>query len=125
MTEHPHLLDSNLVELKAAFGKRSWEPYRADQVLEWAVKRRAASFEAMSSLPQALRQNLAGLYSLRKLPRPHSAKSRTDSTVKFTFDAGVKDGFSCVFLPHKGYNSLCISAQAGCNASDVTGKLLS
>ncbi len=68
----------------------------------------------MSSLPAPLRQKLNELYDLRKLPAPKTEKSRIDPTIKFTFDVAKKECFSCVFLPHKGYNSLCISTQAGC-----------
>ncbi len=111
---HPHLLDRNSAELKADFSRQGWEPYRSGQVVEWFFRKRASSFEDMSSLPAPIRRNLSKLYDLRKLPKPRADHSRTDRTVKFTFDAGVKEGFSCVFLPHEGYNSLCISTQAGC-----------
>jgi 23S rRNA (adenine2503-C2)-methyltransferase len=41
-------------------------------------------------------------------------RSRLDGTVKLTFDSQDGGGFSAVFLPHKGYNTLCLSTQVGC-----------
>ena len=56
-------------ELAAQF--KSWDlpGYRLDQVLKWLYEKRAASWDAMTNLPKALRDQLAQHYALHPLER--------------------------------------------------------
>ena len=106
----PHLLDLSYEELKEKLG----DSYRLRQVCEWVFEKRARSFEDMTSLPLDLRRELDSQAALRNLQVERTEESRIDRTSKFTFKTCDKQNFSCVFLPHKSYNSLCISTQLGC-----------
>lgn len=88
--------------------------YRRDQVLGWIFDKRVRNFSDMSDLPQGLRDELSSSYSLRKVSVCSLDESRLDGTVKFTFQAENAGKFSCVLLPEKNYQSLCISTQVGC-----------
>ena len=39
--------------------ERGYPAYRATQLLDWVIRRRAESFDGMSDLPKSLRQALA------------------------------------------------------------------
>lgn len=110
----PHLLDYTLGELQTEFAKSSLEAYRTKQVCDWIFKTRALSFADMSNLPQASRDALEKKFQTRKLPKPQKSESTLDPTVKLIFNVENKQSFSCVFLPHLTYSSLCISTQVGC-----------
>src|SRR5579885_2471330 len=52
------VLSATAEEWRRWMGDRGHPAYRARQVLDWVIRRRAASFEPMSDLPRALRQQL-------------------------------------------------------------------
>lgn len=106
-----HLLDLSLEEVGKKLGAVA---YRPDQILGWVFSKRVRNFSDMSDLPQVLRNELSSSYLLRKVSVHSREESRLDGTVKLTFGAGKKEQFSCVLLPEKNYQSLCISTQVGC-----------
>ena len=128
----PHLLDFDYAELEKSEPEFKAAKYRLSQVCDWVFGRRAESFVEMSNLPADLREDLSRRFVLRRLAVSRAERSRLDGTVKLTFEApdhgrtshndlepalprgGSVGGFSAVFLPHKGYNTLCISTQVGC-----------
>jgi len=103
-----HLLDFSLEEFEKKLGNQT---YRSNQILGWVFGKRVRNFLDMSDLPQGMRTELSSSYSLRKLSIHSQYESRLDSTVKLTFN---ESKFSCVLLPEKTYQSLCISTQVGC-----------
>src|SRR3989449_2278554 len=102
---------------------RQWgEPaYRADKLLEWIYRHHAASWEAMTSLPKSLRNNLGEHYSLHCLALVRKQGSR-DTTQKFLWR--LKDGalIESVLIPANpalygdasDRHTLCVSTQVGC-----------
>jgi 23S rRNA (adenine2503-C2)-methyltransferase len=63
---------------------KAWnEPaYRLDQLLNWLYTRRAAGWDEMTNLPRALREKLAGAFSLG-LPAVTKVQGARDTTRKF------------------------------------------
>lgn len=108
-----------LVELMAAFGQK---PYRAKQLQEWIWKHRVTSFDAMTNLPPALREQLATHCTLRPLSVVEVSESTTGSTRKFL--SRMQDGHlvESVIIPaavgqngmHSNRITLCVSSQVGC-----------
>lgn len=96
-------------------------PYRREQLAEWIFRRRADSFDAMSSLPAELRQSLARRYRLRPLELIRIQGS-ADTTRKFLWKLGAGDFVESVLIPANpalyGERSdrftLCVSSQVGC-----------
>ncbi|TMA47003.1 MAG: PspC domain-containing protein, partial [Deltaproteobacteria bacterium] len=105
---------------------RVGEPrYRATQVLTWLHRKRAATFDEMSSLSRGLRARLAAEFSLHRIEPAFVAES-ADGTRKLLFHLPGERGFPAaaiesVLIPQVGRAggarnrlTLCISSQAGC-----------
>src|SRR5262245_14243611 len=71
-----HLLDHSAEQLQAWFAERGLPAYRAAQVRRWLFEKRADSFEEMSDLPKAVRNELAAdfhLWTSRVAAHKHTA----------------------------------------------------
>ena len=98
----------------AAFFERVNQPrYRADQVLRRLWVNPAASFDAMTELPKALREELAASFDLPRLEIAARQKS-ADGTEKFLFRLSDGEAIETVAIPEGDRVTLCISSQAGC-----------
>jgi len=106
-----------------AFSLHRWEEiadslgepsYRARQLFAWLHARRAASYDAMTDLPETLRERLAKQFPLR-LPQVKVSPPAADGAIKYLFIAGDGAEFEAVYLPSGRSASLCISVQAGCS----------
>lgn len=80
---------------------------------KWLYKLRAASFDAMTDLPRALRQRLEEDYVLHRLSEV-AAEHGQDGTSKYAF--GLEDGsvIETVAIPSRSRTTLCLSSQVGC-----------
>jgi 23S rRNA (adenine2503-C2)-methyltransferase len=109
----------NLYELTSeqlAEMMRAWDQpeFRARQLWEWLYDRRAASFDAMTSLPTGLRQRLQSEASLGILETMTEQRSK-DGTVKRLHR--LPDGQlieAVLMLYDDDRRTACISTQAGC-----------
>ena len=87
--------------------------YRAKQVGRRLWSNPAPSFEAMSDLPKALRQQLAEAFVIPRLEI--AARQRSiDGTEKFLFMLSDGQAIESVAIPENDRLTLCISSQAGC-----------
>jgi 23S rRNA (adenine2503-C2)-methyltransferase len=73
----------------------------------------AASFEAMTELPKALREALSAAFTVPRLEVAARQKS-ADGTEKFLFRLGDGEAIETVVIPDGDRVTLCISSQAGC-----------
>jgi 23S rRNA (adenine2503-C2)-methyltransferase len=116
-TKKTNLLDATPAqarELLAAFFVRIGEPgYRAKQVLRRLWMNPAPSFDAMTELPQRLREQLANEFDLPRLEIAARQKS-IDGTEKFLFRLHDNEAIETVAIPEGDRVTLCISSQAGC-----------
>ncbi len=87
--------------------------YRAGQVLRRLWQRPAASFDAMTELPAALRSALTERLPLPRLALAARQRS-TDGTQKFLFRLDDGQTIETVAIPDGDRLTLCISSQAGC-----------
>lgn len=104
-------------ELKAAleshFQERGQPSYRADQVRDWVFAKLAPDFQAMTNLPGAEREALAGAFTLVEAEVAAHTRS-TDGTVKHLWRLGDGELVESVLIPTEDRLTLCISSQAGC-----------
>ena len=71
----PRSLNADEAErLLTGWGHKS---YRVTQLLGWLYKKRAYSIDAMSDLPQVLREQLADVFSLRPLELARESEPRS------------------------------------------------
>jgi 23S rRNA (adenine2503-C2)-methyltransferase len=88
-------------------------PYRARQVWSWAA-RGAASYEAMTDLPAALRAQLADAVPFSTLTVLDEAHS-SDGTIKTLFRTHDGRPVEAVLMRYRdGRRSICVSSQSGC-----------
>jgi 23S rRNA (adenine2503-C2)-methyltransferase len=87
--------------------------YRARQVWRWAA-RGADGYEAMTDLPESLREQLALRVPFSSLALEHAAESR-DGTVKALMRTADGRPVEAVLMRYRdGRRSLCLSSQSGC-----------
>lgn len=109
----PHILDLTLAELQQWLVDRGHQKFRAGQIHGWLLQRRAESFEAMSDLPKALREQLSETFRLwaGKVVEHQTAD---DGTEKLLFELADGGRIECVLLREEGRRSICVSSQVGC-----------
>jgi len=108
-------------ELVARFKELGQPGYRVDQLLEWLYPRRAESWEAMSNLPRALRDQLREEFTLQTLTLARKQGAR-DTTQKFLWRLADGAFIESVLIPANpalygeasDRHTLCISTQVGC-----------
>ena len=94
----------------AQFGQPA---FRARQMRHWMFCGRASSWEQMTDLPQALRQQLSELQPLwrGRTVRHHQAHDGTEKLVLEFPDTGPVE---CVLLRDGQRRTICLSSQVGC-----------
>ncbi|MBI1341531.1 MAG: 23S rRNA (adenine(2503)-C(2))-methyltransferase RlmN [Terrimonas sp.] len=114
--EKQNIRHLSLEELEAYFIDRNEQKFRVKQVWEWLWQKHAFSFEQMTNLSKALRQQLANDFSLPALTVDATQYS-ADGTVKSrfkTFDGHLIEG---VLIPTDERKTACVSSQIGCSLS--------
>lgn len=108
-------------ELQGQFRTWGQPAYRVKQVLEWLYAHRATHWEAMTNLPQALREELGRRYSLTALELVRKQGVR-DATQKFLWRLDDGALIESVLMPANpalygeasDRHTLCVSTQVGC-----------
>jgi len=102
-------LTNELVEL----GEK---PFRAKQVYEWLWKKRAISFEQMTSLSKPLRVKLEEDYVIHAI-KLSEVQFSNDRTVKNAFELADGAVIEGVLIPTSKRMTACVSIQVGCSLS--------
>ena len=117
MTQRVNLLNLTPADadaaLSAAMSDLGQPTYRVGQVLRRLWELPAASFDAMSELPAALRRALDERFALPRLELTVRQTS-LDGTEKFLFRLQDGEAIETVSIPDGNRVTLCISSQAGC-----------
>ncbi len=122
MTLHPHRLDSadtpDVVgmthsELESFLSYIGKEGYRATQVMKWLHQGLSDSFDHMTNLSKALREDLSQRARILR-PRVVAEARSEDGTRKFLLM--LRDGrkVETVLIPGEDHDTLCVSTQIGC-----------
>jgi 23S rRNA (adenine2503-C2)-methyltransferase len=99
--------------LEATLAADGEPAFRARQVWQWAA-RGAAGYEAMTNLPQALRERLAEEVPFTSLELRREAHAR-DGTVKALFATADGRALEAVLMRYRdSRRSICLSSQSGC-----------
>ena len=104
------LTRGELSELLSELGQPS---FRAKQVEEWVWAKNAQSFDEMTNLPKALREQLAERLTLggvEEVARQISIDGSRKYLLRFPDGVSVE----CVGMPSRGKLAVCASTQAGC-----------
>ncbi|WP_051353707.1 23S rRNA (adenine(2503)-C(2))-methyltransferase RlmN [Atopobium fossor] len=100
-------------ELTRALLNMGQPKFRAKQISDWLWVKHATSFDEMSNLPAALREQLTEKFVIgtaEEVARQVSKDGSRKYLLKFIDGAAVE----CVGMPTKNKLSVCASTQAGC-----------
>jgi 23S rRNA (adenine2503-C2)-methyltransferase len=117
----PSLTGIILEELADFLEKRGAPSYRAKQITDWIYKKRVASFDAMTDLPNELRAELAAEFDTPKMEVVRVLGSK-DTTQKFLFRLRDQNLIESVLIPASpalygqpsDRRTICVSSQVGC-----------
>jgi 23S rRNA (adenine2503-C2)-methyltransferase len=100
-------------ELEDFFSQLGNERYRATQVMKWMHQGLTDTFDGMTNLSKALREDLARRARILR-PRLVAVQESEDGTRKFLLE--LQDGLTVetVLIPGDDHDTLCVSTQIGC-----------
>ncbi|QDU86865.1 putative dual-specificity RNA methyltransferase RlmN [Pirellulimonas nuda] len=113
-----HLLDDISAGLEQLRQQHGLPAYRAKQIRGWLFARRAADWQAMSDLPQALREKLAAETPLWRTSILKHNRSE-DGTEKLLLQLEKGGQVECVLIRGRLRRTFCISTQVGCGMGCV------
>ncbi len=103
-----------LPELTAEMTSMGEKSFRARQMYEWMHVKLARSFEEMTNLSKALREECGKRFTYTALQAVKVQESKIDGTKKFLFELSDGNLVESVWMQYKHGNSVCISSQVGC-----------
>ncbi|HSQ20641.1 MAG TPA: 23S rRNA (adenine(2503)-C(2))-methyltransferase RlmN, partial [Blastocatellia bacterium] len=117
----PLLTGIILEELADFLRERGAASYRAKQITDWIYKKRVASFDAMTDLPNELRAELKAEFDTPKTEVVRVLGSK-DTTQKFLFRLRDQNLIESVLIPASpaiygqpsDRRTICVSSQVGC-----------
>ena len=90
--------------------------FRAKQITEWLWKKRAVSFNEMTSLPLLIRNELHEKFIINPVSI-HKSITSADETTKYSLKLEDNLLIEGVLIPSKKRVTACISSQVGCSLS--------
>lgn len=113
MSGQTRLIGLNEDELRSLLAELGQPGYRARQIMDWLYGKRVASFDDMTNLPAALRDELKRRASVERRPLLARQRAADGQTVKLLLDLEGQ-AVETVLLRHDYGNTVCVSTQAGC-----------
>jgi 23S rRNA (adenine2503-C2)-methyltransferase len=109
----PDLVGMSHPELETFIADLGKERYRAAQVMKWIHQGLSETFQGMTNLSKALREELS---SRARISRPEIVKTirSDDGTSKFLLRLEDGLGIETVLIPGEDHDTLCLSTQVGC-----------
>jgi 23S rRNA (adenine2503-C2)-methyltransferase len=98
--------------------ERGYPVYRARQVLDGIIRRRAESFEPMSDLPRSLRQRLDAEWTVFGTQVVYHDVA-PDGTDKLVLACRDNRRIECVLMAEGPRRTVCLSSQVGCGMGCV------
>ena len=113
MTSPLDIRDLSLEELAVYLKSVAAQSFRAQQIFQWLYQKGAWGFDAMTNVPQGLRDRLGSDFILKPSTIAQKIAAR-DGTTKFLFDLHDHEKIESVLIPSPARTTACISTQAGC-----------
>jgi 23S rRNA (adenine2503-C2)-methyltransferase len=109
----PDLVGMSHPELETFIADLGKERYRAAQVMKWIHQGLSESFQGMTNLSKALREELASRACISR-PEIVATIRSDDGTIKFLLRLKDGLGIETVLIPGEDHDTLCLSTQVGC-----------
>ena len=109
-----NLYGQEISKLEKLLIDRGQKKYRATQLFTWIYEKKAKSFDEMSDVSLAFREELNRDFCLT-LPKIFVKQISKDGTTKLLLE--LEDGakVETVLMPYNYGNAICVSSQVGCN----------
>jgi len=107
------LLGLSTTELENALTQMGEPKFRGRQIAAWLYRKGATGFDAMTDLPQALRERLKTEHSF-DFPLVAARHQSRDGSAKLLLQMSDGEQIETVRLPFADRLSVCVSSQAGC-----------
>ena len=108
-----HIKSKNLPEIAQLLKAMGQPAFRAKQVYTWLHKG-VRSYEEMTNLPKALRDELAEQYPLNIPQVVRKQESAKDGTIKYLWQLSDGNCVETVLMRYHYGNTVCISTEVGC-----------
>ena len=114
MSENKDIRELSLEQIQEFCLEHKMPKFRAKQVWEWLWKKRAVSFEEMTSLSKDLRELFYNNFAINAV-KIHKAERSIDGTIKYSLQLHDKLLVEGVIIPSKNRLTACVSSQVGCS----------
>ena len=114
MSEKEDIKSLTLEEIIEFCAKNKLPKFRAKQIWEWLWKKRATSFEEMTSLSKDMRELLNNSFKINAI-KIHKAERSIDGTIKYSLQLHDKLLVEGVLISSKKRITACVSSQVGCS----------
>jgi|TARA_B110000971_G_scaffold221082_1_gene266809 23S rRNA (adenine2503-C2)-methyltransferase len=114
MEEKKDIRNTSVENLQKFCAEHKLPLFRAKQVQEWLWKKKAVSFEEMSSLSKPMRNLFANHFSINAV-KIHKGERSIDGTIKYSLKLHDKLLVEGVLIPSKNRLTACVSSQVGCS----------
>ena len=114
MKEKKDIRNTSVEVLQKFYEEHKLPKFRAKQVQEWLWKKKAVSFDEMTSLSKSMRDLFANHFSINAV-KIHKGERSIDGTIKYSlqlYDNLLVEG---VLIPSKNRLTACVSSQVGCS----------
>jgi 23S rRNA (adenine2503-C2)-methyltransferase len=108
-----HLKSMTVAELTQVLKELGQPGFRAKQVFTWLHKG-VRTYDEMTNLPQALRQQLAQQYPILAPQVVRKQESQRDGTIKYLWKLADGNCVETVLMRYHYGNTVCISTEVGC-----------
>ena len=113
MKDRTNLVGRSSVEITEMIAPHVDRDFRGRQVARWIVDRNASSFDVMTDLPLALRQELNRHFSIEE-PEVRQVVESSDGSSKYLLGLSGGVGIESVSMRDGAKATFCLSSQAGC-----------
>jgi 23S rRNA (adenine2503-C2)-methyltransferase len=108
------LYDATLEELETHLRSHGEPAYRARQLFGWAYRQLATDYDAMTTLPAALRSELRAALPLSTLSPVRELDADAGETIKTLYRTGDGQLIETVLMLYPDRATVCVSCQVGC-----------
>ena len=114
MEEKKDIRNTSVEDLQKFCAEHKLPKFRAKQIQEWLWKKKAVSFDEMTSLSKPMRDLFATHFSINAV-KIHKGERSIDGTIKYSLQLHDKLLVEGVLIPSKNRLTACVSSQVGCS----------
>lgn len=112
--EKENIYSFTLEQLSTKMVSLNQKPYRGKQLFSWLYKKDATSFDMMSDVSKAFREELNEKFSMN-LPKIFTKQISSDGTIKLLLELEDGKKIEAVLMKYIYGDSICVSSEVGCS----------